>query len=221
MSYDTQGIELNEALAKLPADVQQAIGEIDVVSEIWKIGQQFELLIIEIGDICEETKKVIAGETRPESFIDNIRSKLDDERKNKANEIGSEINNRILTPIRNAYKRASMGNLVPDPNESVLKQIPSDVTSQTFDEQRLGGQAISSDTASYSDRDFLMHEIEKPTPAGVSTMSLNGSLSSVKAKPPVNLPTEEAPEREIPVIRTMPNDLKSFNNSSMDSGLPQ
>ena len=55
-------------MADLPDDIKRAIGEVDVVSEVWEIGRQFHLIISEIGDLCEETKKVIVGERHPESL---------------------------------------------------------------------------------------------------------------------------------------------------------
>lgn len=234
MSYIDKQFDLAAALDKLPANIHQVVAQIDIVSEIWSICAKFKLLISETGDTLEETKKVIIGETRPENFIDEIRNKLGDENKSKAVEIGTEINNKILIPIRDAYKKMSMGNIVPNPNE------PAKISS----EQNLGGKAPSTSSRQFSkkyseqeatpeitfhqpfDRDFLMHEIENPTPAGVSMMpydqeTTNNELGMKNkygtGQAPNNLPTEIKPEREVPVIRTMPRDMQSLTNNRKES----
>ncbi len=87
------------------------------------------------------------------------------------------------------------------------------------------------------DRDFIMYEIENPTPAGVSTMPYGEQATDNKqpttgenlgrdrnlsgqagGQPPVNLPTKSGTEREIPVIRTMPRDVaEESKNRPFDS----
>ncbi|HEY9584497.1 MAG TPA: hypothetical protein VJI33_02895 [Candidatus Paceibacterota bacterium] len=239
MSYLDQQFDLRDTVADLPDDIKRAIGEVDVVSEVWEIGRQFHLIISEIGDLCEETKKVIVGETHPENFINAIHEKLGAENKNKANQIGTEINNRILIPIRNAYQKTAMGDSGSDLNQQPART--------TFAPQNLNGQATNNPegkstsygaglqlkpeqgpdsnaadssllNANYSsDRDFLMHEIENPTPVGVSTMTYREPTTNdqrpTTGEAPANLPTENPLEREIPVIRTMPRDMAKETNN--------
>jgi hypothetical protein len=204
MSYLDQQFDLRDTIADLSPAVKQAMGEIDVVSEVWEIGDQFKLLVSEIGDICEETKKVIVGETRPESFVDNIRGKLGDENKNKATAVATEINNKVLIPIREAFKRISMGNLVPNPSAEVQPprievEPPEPPTSYKLA------------ASGYPDRNALMQEIENPTPAEISTIPFSsaGVSGAVKAPPPPNLPTEPRSPAEEAILRTMPRDMAS------------
>lgn len=234
MSYQNQQFDLNNAVSGLSPAIKQAVGEVDVTSEIWDIGEKSELLVSEIGNVCEETKKVIAGETRPENFVDNVRNALGDENKEKANAVATEINNQILIPILNAFKKTSMEE--PAPN--------SQPAPKTFEEQNLKEQttenvvphiAYSLEPSSYPDRSAVMREIENPTPAEFSTIQFNKPITykklsateenssffdGIKNKPPENLPVgdnatvtlDEKIKSEPPIIRTMPRDISNKGN---------
>lgn len=237
MSYLDKQLNLAKIFANLPSDVLQAIGEVDIVSEIWEIGDNFHLLFNEIGDICEETARIITGKTRPENFVENIHSKLGEDNKSKANQVATEINNKILIPIRDAYKKISMGSSSSKTADAGvrLSRPQAEIPRPAENSQPVLDNNLPDDKSIYRrsfNRDFIMNEIENPTPTGVSTMPYEKQTTNNKSQvteesyevkesevqAPINLPVGNTPEREIPVIRTMSRDIEMTNGGQSATG---
>ncbi len=117
MNLGKQELLLYESVENLPSEAVVFLGGKNIVTELNEIGRLKNLLIKEIGNLCEETAKAISGETRPDQFAEKIRLALDEENRNKAGEISAEIENRFLAPIRNSLRQSTMGDLVPKPFE--------------------------------------------------------------------------------------------------------
>ncbi len=216
--YLNQQFKLRETIGNLQAKMQSQVLNMDAVEEIDEISKQYELLIREIGNLCEETAKAINGETRPENFTEQIRGILEDEHKTKANEISEKITKIILGPIREALKKTSSGNLVPDVQEPAQ---PASFSFSAINNMATNG---AGDDHGPFNREFIMREIENPTPAEVSTAKIhsepknpgvqNNSAPVQNEKivtPPINLPIEKVtvPEnlKEAPILRTMSRDV--------------
>lgn len=212
MSYIDQQLKINRVISNLSQTARDAVQSIDVVSEIYELCKKYELILKEIGNVCEQTANVISGETRIENFVEKVKEVLEDENKEKANEIASEINAKILTPIRNALKGEAMGNLVPNPFEGVNQNTSTPVYTKTEEkpkieyitpEQTEEKPKLLMDEHGPYDKDHLLREIENPTPYEITTAIQktlqaeseefregNALREKQKGLPPSNLPTK-------------------------------
>lgn len=208
-------VDWSASIANFPTVTRQVIKNIDIIPEICKIGGQFELFISEIGELYEETKKIITGEARAENFVAAVREKLDDEHKNIAADVASAINDRVLIPIRNAFMAAtggpsSIGNVPQNtPAPAAPKTIglaPPPVTmgeSNTNMEYSFGKPVAEVDEN--LSKEEILREIEYPTPVRIrnyelGSMNKNSGEKVLGNVPPQNLPIgEPVEEKELPM----------------------
>ncbi len=216
--------KLHKDIEKLPIEIQNVVKSIEVAVNLNDICAKQDITLGETGLIYEKTTSVILGETRIENFVEKVREVLEDENKEKANEIASEINAKILTPIRNALKGEVMGNLVPSPFEENGKapvpsyaQVPEKPKIEYVPEQKIEEKPkpIADEHGPY-DKDHLLREIENPTPYEITT-AIQRTLSAEspefkegrlvtenqKGAVPPNLPVKEKTAMESEVEKNL------------------
>ena len=92
-----------EQLEKLPEQLKQLINSEQTLNSIKLIGGRHKLHMDQIGQLADETFKVVTGETKPYSYVNNLEEKLEIDHE-LANQITKEINKEIFEPIRQQLK---------------------------------------------------------------------------------------------------------------------
>lgn len=95
--------KLNSIFANLPKEVQDAIANSNYQKELYMIANEEKLSIEQMGKLESATNKVILGMESPDNYEKTIEAELG-LAPDKALELSSKINTRVLMSIRNAMK---------------------------------------------------------------------------------------------------------------------
>ncbi len=103
---DSLSQQIQKRIGELPEDVQAAIASADFEKKIHAIGTKHQLHIDQLERLGDETMLVMLAFTRTEDFAANIAEHVGVTAE-QAGSIVSEINNEILSPIRESLKKFS------------------------------------------------------------------------------------------------------------------
>lgn len=88
----------------LPEDLQKALVSASFSNAITETGKKFELAIDKVGELADETGKVMLGLTSPSDYVKNLTARLGVPQE-KAKMIAEEINQKVFQPVRESLKR--------------------------------------------------------------------------------------------------------------------
>ena len=88
----------------LPEDLKDVIFGLEMNEIVEKIGRESQLNIEQIGDLANETGRVMLGVTHPNEFIGNLADRVEVD-KEKARAIAQEINEQIFKKVRESLRK--------------------------------------------------------------------------------------------------------------------
>lgn len=88
----------------LPPDLREAIFSFENARAIEEIGKKYELYIDKIGELGNESSRVMLGLTHPKDFIANLSKRLGVDME-KAKEIAKDVNEQIFVKVRESLKK--------------------------------------------------------------------------------------------------------------------
>lgn len=125
---------INERLATLPVDIQEAILKSDFETRVFEIGKKHELSVDKIELLFIETNLVMLGFTHPGEFLDKVESKLGvslDIAEALVADINKEIFEKIRESLKKIYLKARYQPEKEEDEESDKK--PRDYTDEEID----------------------------------------------------------------------------------------
>lgn len=93
-----------EKYKALPSELKDAIFSEEVAEKIQEIGGKYELYIDKIGELGNESGRVMLGLTHPKDFIKNLSERLGVDME-KAKEIAKDVNEQIFAKVRESLKK--------------------------------------------------------------------------------------------------------------------
>ncbi|PJE73811.1 MAG: hypothetical protein COV02_00575, partial [Candidatus Terrybacteria bacterium CG10_big_fil_rev_8_21_14_0_10_41_10] len=96
--------EVQDKFDNLPKDLKGAIFSVETGKNVADIGGEYKLTIDKIGILGNEASLVMLGLTHPNDFVSNLAKRLDID-KAKAEEIASDVNERIFKKVRDSLRR--------------------------------------------------------------------------------------------------------------------
>jgi|SRR5271168_751314 len=93
----------DNATQNIPPEVLEVLNSETLSAALYDIGEKYKLHIDHIGELGVETRLVLLGNTSPDLFISKIRERLDVSQ-NVAEQIATDINEKIFIPIREKMK---------------------------------------------------------------------------------------------------------------------
>ncbi len=97
---------LQQRMAELPPNVQEAIRSADFTKKLQSIGQKYLLHIDQLGTLESEVLMVMLGFVKPEDLVGNIVSELKVPLVT-ANLITTDVSQELFLPIRESMKKFS------------------------------------------------------------------------------------------------------------------
>ncbi|HEY4503553.1 MAG TPA: hypothetical protein VJJ28_00370 [Candidatus Paceibacterota bacterium] len=94
----------NQNTQNLPADILKAIESSDVYTHLESIGDRYNLLIDQIGQLNADTEKLMVGKLKSEIFVITIAKDLEISQE-IAQKISDDINNEIFTGLRESLRK--------------------------------------------------------------------------------------------------------------------
>src|SRR3989344_7609039 len=96
--------DILERVSELPDDLRKALFARSTSDIIQNIGKNAGLPIDKIGELADETGRVMLGITPPSDYVKNLASRLGAPQE-KARAIAEEINQKIFQPVRESLKK--------------------------------------------------------------------------------------------------------------------
>src|SRR3989344_5085641 len=96
--------DILERVSELPDDLRKALFARTTTDTIQSIGKNAGLPIDKIGELADETGRVMLGFTSPSDYVKNLVSRLGAPQE-KARAIAEEINQKIFQPVRESLKK--------------------------------------------------------------------------------------------------------------------
>jgi hypothetical protein len=219
--------QFHKEIGVLPPKIQAIVKSMDIAFIINGISAKADLLLNEMGDVYEETKKVILGKTPASQFVNAIKSRLGEERQDKAAAIAEEISAEVLSPILENFEEATS-----KPTEPLsINRIDRTRAPETGNAPPAVLRPLNLLTATGDEelnRDKLLKAMERPAPAMVQehrawrAAKETGQKLPAEAPPPRYLPgaPNQAADylfgdgggRKVPIIRTMAGDAAREQN---------
>ena len=118
--------KIQEQIAYLPKDSQQAIASFDWMEESENIAKKYNLFDEEIDDLIIEVGLLISGVSYPDEFITNIEDEVSTT-KEDAEKISNEVLEKILKPIAKKREEIIKQNIKnnPQPWDKEMKFVLS------------------------------------------------------------------------------------------------
>lgn len=101
---NTKDIDILERVSELPDDLRKAIFAPSTTEAIQEVGRGHNLMIDKIGELAQETGRVMLGITPPSEYVKNLASRLG-VAPEKARAIAEEINQKVFQPVRESLKK--------------------------------------------------------------------------------------------------------------------
>src|SRR3989344_9455750 len=96
--------DILERVSELPDDLRKALFARTTTDTIQSIGKNAGLPIDKIGELADETGRVMLGFTPPSDYVKNLVSRLGAPQE-KARAIAEEINQKVFQPVRESLKK--------------------------------------------------------------------------------------------------------------------
>lgn len=93
-----------EKYKALPSELKDAIFSEEIAEKIQEIGKKYALYIDKIGELGNESGRVMLGLTHPKDFIANLSKRLGVDAE-KAKEIAKDVNEQIFAKVRESLKK--------------------------------------------------------------------------------------------------------------------
>lgn len=118
--------KIQEQIAYLPKDSQQAIASFDWMKESENISKKYNLFDEEIDDLIIEVGLLISGVSYPDEFVTNIEDEVGTT-KEDAEKISNEVLEKILKPIAKKREEIIKQNIKnnPQPWDKEMKFVLS------------------------------------------------------------------------------------------------
>jgi hypothetical protein len=173
MEQDTQKV-LQEQIAKLPPEVQDAVISPTLREKITEVGKKYALHIDQIGKLEDETVLVMIGLANPTDFVENLTAHVSLE-KSVADKVAADVSDQIFLPIREAMKKFMDEEDKGKQGPSVV--MPSAVNAATT--APLAGQARATSAP--------VPPTPVPKPPAPPSAALAGQAASAPAVKPVEI----------------------------------
>src|SRR3989344_5989348 len=96
--------DIFERVSELPDDLRKALFARSTTDTIQVVGKNAGLSIDKIGELADETGRVMLGITSPSDYVKNLVSRLSVNQE-KAKAIAEEINQKVFQPVRESLKK--------------------------------------------------------------------------------------------------------------------
>ncbi|KKS95533.1 hypothetical protein A3B05_00515 [Candidatus Giovannonibacteria bacterium RIFCSPLOWO2_01_FULL_43_160] len=96
--------DILERVSELPDDLRKALFARSTTDTIQVVGKNAGLSIDKIGELADETGRVMLGITSPSDYVKNLVSRLSVNQE-KAKAIAEEINQKVFQPVRESLKK--------------------------------------------------------------------------------------------------------------------
>jgi len=175
MDTETEKV-IEEQLKKLPANIKQAIANIDMSSYLQELGTKYNLHIDQLGTLSTEIWLVMLGLETFEEFSGNLRKNVG-LREGLTESITQDINQRIFLNIR-----------------AELQEIQESQKTATLD----------TDMTENLNREDVLQGIEEPHKASTdTTLSQIAVPLKPPTPPPSDLPIPETAPNKAPLVESM------------------
>lgn len=169
----------------IPQDILDVIKKSDMFNRLEKIGNKYNLMIDQMGQLSADTRMVMLGKERSDKFVDNIAKNLEIPR-DTAQNIARDINDEIFSSIRESIRKMQENAV----REEVEKHISSIEKAGNMKIEK----APQSSSPQYNDKAFdrekVLKEIENPVPTRdfVEHLIENHTPESIQTEKPEQKP---------------------------------
>ena len=119
--------EIEERIAELPEDIQEAILAADLDARVQRIGAKHQLHVDQMGVLADETMLVMLGFVELEQFASQLETHLKISPE-AARALGGDVSNEIFMPIRESMKKFTASNeSASTPTQASQTMSPSSV----------------------------------------------------------------------------------------------
>lgn len=122
--------DILERVSELPDDLRKALFASATTEAIKEVGKKYGLMIDKIGELAQETGRVMLGITAPSEYVRNLAQRLELEQE-KAKLIAEEINQKIFQPVRESLKKIH-GIAGGDVKKPLPKREPARIATQSI-----------------------------------------------------------------------------------------
>jgi hypothetical protein len=103
MELIIKNMDQNES-NQLPTDIQKAIDNADVYTALKKIGDEYGLMIDQLGTLDRITRQVLIGKVRSSQYISLVAKELEISNQT-AEKIAVDVNTQIFAPLRESLRK--------------------------------------------------------------------------------------------------------------------
>src|SRR3989338_5172050 len=116
--------DILERVSDLPENLRKALFAPATAEAIKEAEKKYGLMIDKVGELAQETGRVMLGITPPSEYVKNLTSRLG-VAPEKARAIAEEINQKVFQPVRESLKRIhGLGAQKPLPTREDIKPPP-------------------------------------------------------------------------------------------------
>lgn len=209
----------------IPPEILEAIKSASVYKKLEDIGARYNLHLDQIGQLEVDTRMVLVGNSKSESFIYTVAKNLEIE-PNIAEKIVKDINEEIFMGLRESLQKTQEEEEISTPK--VIMQPPVNLPVQPSSPKPLsplekaGGfeivnNKIASNSSQYNDKNLdknkILQSVENPpAPTKVSFVDhllanpVSTQHTTVEQKPPVPITPPSTPTPQIPAKPATPQE---------------
>lgn len=187
-------MDTNNKEREIPAEILEAIKSSRVYLKLEEIGERYNLLLDQVGQLEVDTRMVMVGNLESEKFIETMAKNLEISM-GMASKIASDINIEVFVPLRESLRK-TQGTVEQSQPTPPPPQNPS-----LSPLEKAGGFEIinnkpASSSSQYKDsslnKDQVLKDIENP-PSKVSFVDHLLANPATPPKPPTPEPPKKSP----------------------------